>query len=115
MRKLDAKLIRSLLSAGPKAGLDQIEWFASIASTNTYLLGQPPPPAGRCRIAIADHQTAGRGRHFRRWVSPPGSGLCLSFAYTFSEGDNPTCPLFEVMVFSGYTLEDGRRVPIRRM
>ncbi|MDA0707268.1 MAG: biotin--[acetyl-CoA-carboxylase] ligase [Proteobacteria bacterium] len=85
MRKLDAKLIRSLLSAGPKAGLDQIEWFASIASTNTYLLGQPPPPAGRCRIAIADHQTAGRGRHFRRWVSPPGSGLCLSFAYTFSE------------------------------
>jgi BirA family biotin operon repressor/biotin-[acetyl-CoA-carboxylase] ligase len=85
MSTLDATQARGLLSAGAKAGLDEIELFDSIASTNTYLLGQPSPAAGRCRVVIADHQTAGRGRHFRRWVSAPGSGLCLSFAYTFDE------------------------------
>lgn len=85
MAKADATLIRSLLSAGTRAALDQLEIFESIASTNTYLLGQPAPKAGRCRVVIAEYQTAGRGRHLRRWVSPPGSGLCLSFAYTFGE------------------------------
>ncbi len=85
MSQVDAALVRSLLSDGTRAGLGQIETFESLASTNTYLLGQPAPGAGHCRVVIADHQTAGRGRHFRRWVSPPGSGLCLSFAYTFGE------------------------------
>jgi BirA family biotin operon repressor/biotin-[acetyl-CoA-carboxylase] ligase len=82
---LDDALIRKLLSAEPSAALDQLELFGSIASTNTYLLAQPPPAAGRIRVAIADHQTSGRGRHSRRWVSPPGAGLCLSLAYTFDE------------------------------
>ena len=45
---------------------------------------QPAPAPGRFRIAIADEQTAGRGRSSRRWISPPGSGLYLSIAYTFS-------------------------------
>ena len=84
MSKLKATLIRSLLADGSRARLEQIELFDSIASTNSYLLEQPPPKAGHYRVAIADHQTAGRGRHSRRWVSPPGAGLCLSFAYTFS-------------------------------
>lgn len=64
--------------------LEKIEVFSSIASTNTYLLAQPAPPAGRYRIAIADHQTSGRGRHYRRWISAPGAGLCLSMSYTFA-------------------------------
>jgi BirA family biotin operon repressor/biotin-[acetyl-CoA-carboxylase] ligase len=64
--------------------LEKLEVFSSIASTNTYLLTQPAPPAGRYRIAIADHQTSGRGRHYRRWISAPGSGLCLSMSYTFA-------------------------------
>ncbi len=29
-------------------------------------------------VVVADSQTAGRGRHGRRWVSPPGRGLFLS-------------------------------------
>ena len=88
MNRLDATLIRSLLSARAATALDQLEILESIPSTNTYLLGQPPPRAGRCKVVLADHQTAGRGRHFRNWVSPPGSGLCLSFAYTFKEMPN---------------------------
>ena len=30
-------------------------------------------------IVVADHQTAGRGRLDRRWDSPPGTGLLVSF------------------------------------
>jgi BirA family biotin operon repressor/biotin-[acetyl-CoA-carboxylase] ligase len=29
-------------------------------------------------VVVADSQTAGRGRHGRRWISPPGRGLFLS-------------------------------------
>jgi BirA family transcriptional regulator, biotin operon repressor / biotin---[acetyl-CoA-carboxylase] ligase len=30
-------------------------------------------------IVLADHQTAGRGRHDRRWEAPPGTALLVSF------------------------------------
>lgn len=83
MSRLDAAGIQRSLTGPTAAGLEKLEAFPSIASTNSYLMSQPAPPAGRCRIAIADHQTAGRGRHDRRWVSAPGAGLCMSIAYTF--------------------------------
>lgn len=85
MSNLDASLIRNSLAAETSGSLDDIELFSSIASTNTYLLRQSSPSPGRCRVAIAAHQTAGRGRHLRSWISPPGAGLCLSFAYTFAK------------------------------
>jgi BirA family transcriptional regulator, biotin operon repressor / biotin---[acetyl-CoA-carboxylase] ligase len=30
-------------------------------------------------VVVADHQTAGRGRHGRRWEAPHGSGLFVTF------------------------------------
>ena len=30
-------------------------------------------------VVVADHQTAGRGRHGRSWEAPPGSGLFATF------------------------------------
>lgn len=30
-------------------------------------------------IVVTDHQTAGRGRHERRWEAPPGTALLVSF------------------------------------
>ncbi len=85
MRQLDAGLVLRSLGEQPATKLDELEIFASITSTNTHLLAQPPPAPGRMRVAIADHQTAGRGRHERRWLSPPGAGLYLSLAYSFDE------------------------------
>jgi len=84
MSKLDVARVQQPLTELAIAKLDKLESFSSIASTNTYLMSQPPPAAGRYRVAIADHQTSGRGRHYRRWISAPGSGLCLSFSYTFA-------------------------------
>ena len=83
MNMLDAETIRGPISGVPGAHLEILEVFSEIESTNSYLLDQPAPPSGRFRVALADYQTAGRGRLDRTWQSPPSSGLCLSMAYTF--------------------------------
>lgn len=84
MSSLDAARIRRPLTESTAASLDEVDVFSSIDSTNTYLLAQAAPAPGRFRIAIADEQTAGRGREARRWISPPGAGLYLSLAYTIA-------------------------------
>jgi BirA family biotin operon repressor/biotin-[acetyl-CoA-carboxylase] ligase len=83
MRLLSADKIRALIRERPVSHLDILEVFPEIESTNSYLLDQPCPPPGRYRVAVADHQTAGRGRMNRSWLSPASSGLCMSVAFTF--------------------------------
>jgi BirA family transcriptional regulator, biotin operon repressor / biotin---[acetyl-CoA-carboxylase] ligase len=73
------------LSSEARARLERLDAFEEIGSTNTWLLEQIAPPAGRFRVATAEHQTAGRGRQGKAWLSPPSSGLCLSAAYTFRD------------------------------
>ena len=80
---LDAESIQAPISGLLREQLDVLEVFGEIESTNSYLLDQPAPPPGRFRVALAEHQTAGRGRMDRQWHSPGSSGLCLSMAYTF--------------------------------
>lgn len=65
--------------------LDKLEVFSEIGSTNSYLLSKTCPAPGRYRVALAEHQTNGRGRRDRIWVSPPSTGLCMSMAFTFRE------------------------------
>jgi BirA family transcriptional regulator, biotin operon repressor / biotin---[acetyl-CoA-carboxylase] ligase len=55
-----------------------IREFASIDSTNTYLLGEARAGAPEGLVAVADHQTAGRGRLGRTWTAPPGTALLVS-------------------------------------
>ena len=85
MTRLDANSVRNAIGEDPR--VDAFEVFPEIDSTNSYLMQQPGPPPGCFHIALTDNQTAGRGRRGRTWLSPPGSGLCLSMAYTF-----PTSP-----------------------
>ena len=84
MNLLDADMIREPLSDSSRAHLDHLEVFSEIDSTNKYLLGQPTPQVGRYRVALAEHQTAGRGRLDRTWFSTPSTGLCISISYTFA-------------------------------
>jgi len=83
MEKTSGARIRDFLDKRANACLDRVDVFSELASTNTYLLEQPAPRSGRCRVALADHQTAGRGRLGRVWHSPRLSGLYMSVAYTF--------------------------------
>ena len=59
-------------------GAWEIHRLDEVGSTNTYVrdLARRGAPAGL--VAVADHQTAGRGRLDRRWESPPGANLLVS-------------------------------------
>ena len=52
----------------------QIDWFDSIDSTMTEAKMSPLPG----RIVGAEEQTAGVGRHGRKWISEAGTGLYVS-------------------------------------
>lgn len=78
------------LPSGPPAELVQlaegtrfgdIRWFDTIDSTNRYLLDEARGGAQEGTVAVADHQTAGRGRLGRTWVAPPGASLLLSVLF----------------------------------
>ncbi len=84
MTSLDAEAIRRSIGEDAAARLAGFEVFPEIESTNSYLMQQAGPAPGQLRIAVTDNQTMGRGRYGRTWQSPPGSGLCLSMAYTFA-------------------------------
>src|ERR1700686_1291505 len=56
----------------------EVRRFAELDSTNRYLLDEARAGAAEGLVAMADHQTAGRGRLGRRWEAPPGANLLVS-------------------------------------
>jgi BirA family biotin operon repressor/biotin-[acetyl-CoA-carboxylase] ligase len=58
--------------------LTDVRHFAEIDSTNTWLLAQARSGAAEGLVAVADQQTAGRGRLDRRWETAPGAALLVS-------------------------------------
>lgn len=62
----------------------KINLLDDVSSTNTWLREQPP--AVLCQLAITDWQGAGRGRHEREWLSPPGRQLTFSLRRDVAEG-----------------------------
>ncbi|EFV01007.1 biotin/lipoate A/B protein ligase family protein [Pseudoramibacter alactolyticus ATCC 23263] len=62
------------------APVDRLFWFGQLPSTNGFLKRHALRlPHGT--IAVADAQSAGRGRRGRDFFSPPNSGLHLSMLY----------------------------------
>ncbi len=55
--------------------------FASIDSTNRWVLQEARAGAAEGLVAVADHQDAGRGRRGRAWVAAPGSSLLVSLLF----------------------------------
>jgi BirA family biotin operon repressor/biotin-[acetyl-CoA-carboxylase] ligase len=55
-----------------------VRWFERIDSTNRYLLQCASAGGAEGIVAVADEQTAGRGRLGRTWVAPAGSALLVS-------------------------------------
>ena len=69
-------LLRSLID-GPSL-VTQVEWFDEVDSTNRAAMAAARSGAPEGFLAIADVQSAGRGRHGRTWLAPAGTSLLLS-------------------------------------
>ena len=57
------------------------ERFAVVGSTNDVVRGWLAEGTPEVCLAVADEQTAGRGRDGRTWVAPPGAALLLSLGF----------------------------------
>ncbi len=55
-----------------------VVYHPSIGSTNTAARALARAGALDGTVVLADEQTQGRGRHGRRWVAPPCSGIAVS-------------------------------------
>jgi BirA family biotin operon repressor/biotin-[acetyl-CoA-carboxylase] ligase len=61
-----------------EVGRWRVEHFAELDSTNRHVLDAARAGAADGLVAVADVQTAGRGRLDRTWQAPPGSSLLVS-------------------------------------
>jgi BirA family biotin operon repressor/biotin-[acetyl-CoA-carboxylase] ligase len=82
---LDALRIRDAIAPATRDAVTSLDVVWSCVSTNDVLLGRPAPLAGAMAVMLSEHQTAGRGRRGRQWLAPPGTAICMSFAWTFPE------------------------------
>ena len=69
-------LISSLVE-GPSLVSD-VRWFESCDSTNAVAVAAAADGADEGLLVLADQQAAGRGRHGRSWIAPPGTSLLFS-------------------------------------
>lgn len=74
---LDADEIRRALPARLVGRIGALEVLTETDSTNARVLATERP-VGELVVCLAEYQSAGRGRRGRRWLAPPGSGICLS-------------------------------------
>lgn len=82
LQLLDQKKIVALLG---QQSINVVEVVSIIDSTNTYVkehLQQLP----QGYVCLAEAQTHGRGRRGKTWVSPFGSSIYMSMAWTFKGG-----------------------------
>jgi BirA family biotin operon repressor/biotin-[acetyl-CoA-carboxylase] ligase len=77
---MNAQQIMALSSSGVA-----VEVVSETGSTNADLLARAPYLAAPL-LLIAEHQTAGRGRAGRSWLSEPGNSLTFSLAWRFEGG-----------------------------
>ncbi len=76
---MDQQKWRKALSDLPLGGivlLDQVD------STNSFAENMAREGAANLTLIAADHQTSGRGRRGRSWLSSPGQGLAFSLILT---------------------------------
>jgi BirA family biotin operon repressor/biotin-[acetyl-CoA-carboxylase] ligase len=81
---MNAGRILALSQAGAE-GLVLVEVVAETGSTNADLLARAPGLTAPV-LLVAEHQTAGRGRAGRSWLSAPGHSLTFSLAWKFEGG-----------------------------
>ena len=74
----------AILAAVPRLGPGAVHVRFAVDSTNTVLAERLRAGAAAPELCTAESQTAGRGRHGRRWVSGLGQSLVLSVSWRFA-------------------------------
>ena len=80
--KLSENGIRCFLQSDPHL---RFKLFDTIPSTNTFLKAEAEQGAEEGLIAVAENQSAGKGRMGRAFASPNGSGIYMSMLIRPSE------------------------------
>jgi BirA family biotin operon repressor/biotin-[acetyl-CoA-carboxylase] ligase len=78
---LDRDSILAAATPASVAGIDNIEVFLEVDSTNDWLREQARNGAPSGTVCVAETQLAGRGRRGRSWVSPFAANLYLSLLW----------------------------------
>lgn len=71
--------------ASVKHLIESLAIKASLESTNDYVKAYMESQQGYM-ICLAEHQSAGRGRRGKSWISPYGKNLCMSIGFRFERG-----------------------------
>jgi BirA family transcriptional regulator, biotin operon repressor / biotin---[acetyl-CoA-carboxylase] ligase len=100
-------LDQAALATWPRAGRWRVEVLEQSPSTNAALAararaGEPPG-----LVLVAEHQTAGRGRLDRAWVTPPRAALTFSLIVSPIEVPVPRWPWLPLL--TGLAVVDGVR------
>jgi len=83
---LDRDRILAAATYASTAGIDSIEVFLEVDSTNNWLREQALNGAPSGTVCVAETQLAGRGRRGRTWVSPFAANLYLSLLWRSATG-----------------------------
>lgn len=96
-------------------GVPGLELYDVATSTNDIARTLAEAGAPHGTVVLADHQTAGRGRAGRRWVTPPGRALLLSIVLRPGpySGDEATPGVLPLLVGLGVARAIGRVARIR--
>jgi len=83
---LDRHMIESRLEKFPGQDSPRIIVVDEIESTSSYLLERLASGEPANEICLAEHQTGGRGRRGRHWLSNPYQNLAMSISWRFESG-----------------------------
>lgn len=85
LEMLDPQTLRNALSAETLSAVSELDVLITTDSTNSRALERAA--SGQTGyVCLAEHQSAGRGRRGRNWVSPFGRNLYLSLSWSFEGG-----------------------------
>lgn len=84
VQRIDARRLQQRLAQAGHAV--RVEACARIDSTNSELWRRQRAGERGPLLLSADWQSAGRGRHQRRWLTPYGGQLCLSLLWSLDSG-----------------------------
>jgi BirA family biotin operon repressor/biotin-[acetyl-CoA-carboxylase] ligase len=83
---LDPERILAAFPDRARGRITCLEVYEDIDSTNSHLMREARQGAVSGTLCVAEHQSAGRGRSGRTWVSPFGSNLYLSLLWRYPFG-----------------------------